>query len=71
MFLQTLLKLGLTSSHGATQVVSINKGRHSYNAKRWPRGSGGLLKPAATATRAEAVAVIARKLDALGLLVKY
>lgn len=35
------------------------------------RGSGGLLKPAATATRAEAAAVIARKLDALGLLVKH
>ncbi|SDC26854.1 component of the Tol biopolymer transport system [Paenibacillus sp. UNCCL117] len=35
------------------------------------QGSGGLLKPTATATRAEAAAVIARKLDALGLLVKH
>ena len=34
------------------------------------RGSGGLLKPAATATRAEAAAVLIRKLDGLGLLVK-
>ena len=33
------------------------------------RGSDGLLRPDATATRAEAAAVLIRKLDALGLLV--